>query len=70
MLFNCAIYIPNVFSPNHDGSNDEFEPQVFNATITEMYIFDRWGKNYFIRSAITLNGMDILKANDDLVLCI
>lgn len=44
---NCAIYIPNVFSPNHDGSNDEFEPQVFNATITEMYIFDRWGEELF-----------------------
>ena len=38
------FYIPNVFSPNGDGNNDEWT--VFhssNIQITECKIFDRWG---------------------------
>lgn len=36
--------LPNVFSPNNDGSNDLFEiPQSFSSTI----IFNRWGEKVF-----------------------
>ncbi len=43
---DCPIYIPNVFSPNGDGVNDEFI--VFAAsgvtgTVVRYQIFDRWG---------------------------
>jgi gliding motility-associated-like protein len=43
-------YIPNAFSPNEDGNNDNFLP-VFQdgITVTEykMVIFDRWGNKVF-----------------------
>lgn len=37
------FFIPNVFTPNYDGINDEFEINVNNVTITYMAIFNRWG---------------------------
>lgn len=44
------IYIPNVFSPNNDGVNDEF--RLFaksddTRTIERMAIYDRWGNELF-----------------------
>lgn len=41
----CKVYVPNVFSPNDDGINDEFKP-LFECTPVsfEMKIFNRWGK--------------------------
>ncbi len=49
----CALfkaYLPNVFSPNGDGVNDEFAP-LFNGNIEvlnyDMQIFDRWGNQVF-----------------------
>lgn len=41
------LFIPNVFSPNGDGSNDElivYGPRLFNFKIE---IYDRWGKRVF-----------------------
>ena len=44
---NC-LFMPNAFSPNSDGTNDEFRPlapcPIFNYTL---YIYDRWGKLIF-----------------------
>lgn len=45
------IYIPNSFSPNGDGTNDEFKP-VINGLAEdvkgfEMFIFNRWGEQMF-----------------------
>ncbi|HZV43412.1 MAG TPA: gliding motility-associated C-terminal domain-containing protein, partial [Saprospiraceae bacterium] len=44
------VYIPNVFSPNHDGINDRFTVYGNNEVkeVIEMQIFDRWGNNVFI----------------------
>lgn len=45
---DCALNAPNVFSPNNDGINDEF--QVFsNCPILQysLHIFDRWGALVF-----------------------
>ncbi len=43
------LYIPNVFSPNDDGNNDEF--LVFSSDvllhINLIRIYDRWGNNVF-----------------------
>ncbi|MCO5267774.1 MAG: gliding motility-associated C-terminal domain-containing protein [Brumimicrobium sp.] len=41
------IFVPNIFSPNRDGENDEF--QVFGSCISkfELNIFDRWGMMIF-----------------------
>ncbi len=42
-----AIWMPNSFSPNGDGSNDVFRPAGINVTEFELYIYDRWGKKIF-----------------------
>ena len=40
-----AVFIPNTFTPNGDGTNDLFFPQGVgvNPEKFSMYIFDRWG---------------------------
>ncbi len=40
----CRMYIPNAFSPNGDGINDNFEIFTPVAKITQMDIYDRWGE--------------------------
>jgi large repetitive protein len=44
----CEVYIPNAFSPNNDGKNENWTP-VSKGTIDEYYliIFDRWGNKIF-----------------------
>jgi gliding motility-associated-like protein len=51
------IYVPNVFTPNHDGINDMF---VFGsndsgAEIEELVIFDRWGNMVYFTKEVMLN---------------
>lgn len=44
----CKFYIPNAFSPNEDGVNDDF--RIFSNCTLETYnlkIFDRWGEFVF-----------------------
>ncbi|HZV43959.1 MAG TPA: gliding motility-associated C-terminal domain-containing protein, partial [Saprospiraceae bacterium] len=43
------IFIPNVFSPNDDGNNDNFTIfGRFNLTmINKLNIYDRWGNQLF-----------------------
>jgi len=44
------IYVPNAFSPNHDGINDEFQALSSPAVTVlewEFYVFDRWGGTLF-----------------------
>ncbi|MFK7772919.1 MAG: gliding motility-associated C-terminal domain-containing protein [Saprospiraceae bacterium] len=52
---NRNVYIPNVFTPNGDGYNDEF--QVFSGPgvtqINSMQIFDRWGEVVFERNNLS-----------------
>ncbi len=38
-----VIYVPNVFSPNGDGSNDEFLIYYEGFIKIELRIYDRWG---------------------------
>ncbi len=41
----CEVFIPNAFSPNGDGLNDYFNPQLQPGQILlEMKVFDRYGK--------------------------
>ncbi|MBI5914012.1 MAG: gliding motility-associated C-terminal domain-containing protein [Bacteroidetes bacterium] len=43
------IYIPNTFSPNHDGVNDFFFPYggLEIVAVRSMFVFDRWGGKIF-----------------------
>jgi gliding motility-associated-like protein len=57
-------YIPNVFSPNSDGTNDQFTlyaPEL-PVTISDMLVFDRWGEQVFraqnIQSNDPMQGWD------------
>ncbi|MEM1216198.1 MAG: gliding motility-associated C-terminal domain-containing protein, partial [Bacteroidota bacterium] len=42
---NRNVYIPNIFSPNGDGRNDEFEifPCIGVRSVKSARLFDRWG---------------------------
>lgn len=58
---NCYIDIPNVFSPNGDGSNDYFLPRQFlsrNVSAFNMQIFSRWGQKIYETKAIDGRGWD------------
>jgi gliding motility-associated-like protein len=40
----CSLYVPNVFSPNNDGNNDDFLIGIGCEVINyKIQIFDRWG---------------------------
>jgi gliding motility-associated-like protein len=50
------IFVPNAFSPNGDGENDEFRVRTnYALTDVEMRIFNRWGEQVFSASDIN-NG--------------
>lgn len=64
---NCYIDIPNVFTPNGDGTNDYFLPrQLLSKNISKfnMTIFNRWGTIVFKTNSINGRGWDG-KYNDD-----
>ncbi|MCB9169778.1 MAG: PKD domain-containing protein [Flavobacteriales bacterium] len=41
------FYAPNAFSPDGDGTNDVFLPEVLGARQYELSIYDRWGARVF-----------------------
>ena len=41
------FFIPNAFTPNGDGSNDNFQAQGVGISEFSMVIFDRWGNPIF-----------------------
>jgi gliding motility-associated-like protein len=50
-----GVFIPNVFSPNGDGINDTFEIKYEHAEEISMTIYDRWGKEVFIKELKNVN---------------
>ncbi|MEL6968930.1 MAG: gliding motility-associated C-terminal domain-containing protein [Bacteroidota bacterium] len=45
---DCFLYVPNAFSPNRDGVNDDFGPGFACAMLDyQLTIFDRWGNQVF-----------------------
>jgi gliding motility-associated-like protein len=52
-----TLYFPNAFSPNGDGSNDEFYLIGINIdpVLFRMFIYDRWGKLIFTSNDINIS---------------
>ena len=58
---DCYMDIPNVFSPNGDGTNDNFFPRqlLTRGVITfKMEVFNRWGQMVYESSSIDGRGWD------------
>jgi gliding motility-associated-like protein len=44
----CGTFIPNGFTPNHDGLNDIFKPIITGNIISYHFsVFNRWGQKVF-----------------------
>lgn len=55
------LFIPNAFSPNGDGLNDNFGAQFFNKSgyqIVDFRIFNRWGEAIYVVLHKTASGWD------------
>jgi len=46
-LTDHLIYIPNAFTPDGDGINDLFRPEMLGVVDFKMWIYDRWGTAIF-----------------------
>jgi gliding motility-associated-like protein len=58
---DCYIDIPNAFSPNGDGLNDNFIPRQYLSSgliSFKMQIFNRWGQLIFETTSIDGRGWD------------
>ncbi|TMI62679.1 MAG: PKD domain-containing protein [Bacteroidetes bacterium] len=43
-----SIYVPNGFTPNNDGLNDDFKPIMgIRFTLESFFVFNRWGQQVF-----------------------
>ena len=47
---NVYFYIPNSFTPNNDGVNDIWFPEINGWTEVETWVFNRWGEIVFYSS--------------------
>ena len=56
----ATVFIPNAFSPNFDGRNDEFLVAGIGLNDIEMSIFNRWGNKVFTSGSLSTgwDGMD------------
>lgn len=61
--YECLNYrLPNVFTPNADGINDLFTPEIpyYGVTKVDMHLYNRWGKKVFqtCKPSILWDGTD------------
>jgi gliding motility-associated-like protein len=59
IYLNALVFVPNAFTPNDDGKNEIFLPQVTGVDETDysFIIFDRWGREIFSTNS-TKEGWD------------
>lgn len=55
VLPEFTFFIPNAFTPNGDGINDDFNGKGIGITKYELYIFDRWGNMIFFTDSLYKN---------------
>lgn len=58
VIKDIFVYVPNVFSPNGDNTNDYFEvfSNVSDVTIKTCKIFSRWGEEVYSVENLPLSG--------------
>jgi len=59
-----VLYIPNTFTPNGDGLNDEFYVSGFGFSDLTLEIFDRWGVQLFTSNDISRGWNGRYKGQD------
>ena len=66
----CKMTVPNVITPNGDGINDIFEPQLEGELISmEMEIFDRWGRRVYRQESKEALKWDASGVSDGVFFC-
>ena len=54
----CEVFVPDIFSPNQDGINDEFRPFYANECVLpgsfRLEVFNRWGQQVFVSEDPTI----------------
>jgi len=59
--------VPNVFTPNDDGINDDFEVMINNYTTYSIQIFDRWGKKVYSSTDPTVYWTGRVQGTENMV---
>lgn len=62
-----SLYIPNTFTPNGDGRNDEFQAKGVGILKFSMQIYDRWGHSVFETKDIYSTWDGKVKGGDELI---
>ena len=66
----CEVSVPNVITPNGDGFNDVFEPQLEGDFVSlEMMIYNRWGKQVYTQSGTKELSWDAVGLPDGVYYC-
>jgi gliding motility-associated-like protein len=62
IVFYHTFWVPNVFTPNGNATNDYFFPIYTNVESYRMQIFDRWGKIVYDKEGVQpkWDGLDYL----------
>ena len=47
IVTESQLYVPNVFTPNGDGTNDEFRVAYKSLISFQCWVFNRWGRQVF-----------------------
>lgn len=55
ILKNASLFVPNAFSPNGDGINDEFVVSITNLKKYHLFVYSRLGENLFQTTSIFEN---------------
>ena len=66
----CEVTVPNVITPNGDGFNDAFVPQLEGDFVNlEMEIYDRWGKRVYAQAGTQELSWDAAGLPDGVYYC-
>jgi gliding motility-associated-like protein len=66
IYLDALLFVPNAFTPNDDGVNDIFIPQITGVEDGSYFfiVFDRWGKEVFETSDVKQGWDGKYKGND------